>query len=125
MPVTSRPLAIRQAATAVRRRCIALIMATNLMANRLLGFIQAVIAGDAVLSRFQSRRVKSILRVIGARGGAAKLNHTVLKSMTQEDVRPLLLDTDNTGLVEFVDLLSLAACGSVELVALADDGCAV
>lgn len=79
-------------------------------------------AGDAVLRRFQSRRVKSILRVIGARGGAAKLNQTVLKSITQEEVRPLLFETDNTGLVGFVDLLSLEAVGgSAECGTLVDD----
>lgn len=78
-------------------------------------------AGEAVLSRFQSRRVKSILRVIGARGGAAKLNHTVLKSITQEDLRPLLFDTDNTGLVGLADLLSLDVVGSTELVEVAVD----
>jgi hypothetical protein len=32
--------------------------------------------------------VKSIFLVIGARGGAAKLNHTARSSITQEDVLP-------------------------------------
>lgn len=75
-------------------------MATNLIANRLLGFIHAVMAGDAVLKRFQSNRVKSIFLVIGARGGAAKLNQTIFNSITHDEARPLLLDTATTALFD-------------------------
>ncbi len=68
------------------------------MANLLLGFIHAVIAGDAVLRRFQSNRVKSIFRVMGARGGAAKLNQTIFNSITHDDTLPLLFETATTPL---------------------------
>lgn len=70
------------------------------MANRLLGFIHAVMAGDAVLSRFQSNRVKSIFLVMGALGGAAKLNQTIFNSITHDDARPLLFDTATTALFD-------------------------
>lgn len=53
-----------------------------------------------MLSRFQSNRVKSIFLVIGALGGAAKLNQTVFSSITQDETRPLLLDTATTPLFE-------------------------
>lgn len=39
--------------------------------------------------------------MIGTLGGAAKLNHTVFKSITHDDARPLLLDTAITVLVSF------------------------
>lgn len=48
---------MRQATIAVDLRYIVLNMCTIRIANLLLGFIQAFIAGDAVLSRFQSNRV--------------------------------------------------------------------
>ena len=58
------------------------------MANLLLGFIHAFIAGEAVLNKFQSSLVKSIFLVIGVLGGAAKLNHTVFNSITHDTVLP-------------------------------------
>lgn len=45
---------IRQATIAVDRRYIVRTICTILIASRLLGFIHAFIAGDAVLSKFQS-----------------------------------------------------------------------
>lgn len=46
---------MRQAATAVCLVWKVLMRATIFIAKRLLGFIQAVIAGAAVLNRFQSK----------------------------------------------------------------------
>jgi len=86
MPWTSNASAMRQATMAVDRLYILRTIRTTCFANLLLGFNHALIAGDAVLSRFQSNLVKSIFLVIGACGGAAKLNHTARSSMTQEDV---------------------------------------
>lgn len=142
---TSRASAIRHTTTAVRRLYIDLHIVIALMKNLLLGFIQALIADEAVLRRFQSSLkknyvignyrdcewylikwqatniswfqfklseesvslinmyaciythisskyiylVKSNFLVIGALGGAAKLNQTVLNSITQDDVFPL------------------------------------
>jgi hypothetical protein len=49
--------AIRHATVAVDLLYIVLTMCTTLIANLLLGFIHALIAGDAVLNRFQSNLV--------------------------------------------------------------------
>lgn len=54
MPCTSSASAIKQAMMAVDRLYMQRIMCTDRMANRLLGFIHALIAGEAVLSKFQS-----------------------------------------------------------------------
>lgn len=54
---TSNASAMRQATIAVDLRYIVLNICTIRIANLLLGFIQAFIAGDAVLNRFQSNRV--------------------------------------------------------------------
>lgn len=100
MPCISKPSAIKHAATAVLLKCHVFIIATNLIAILLLGFIHAVMAGDAVLNRFQSNRVKSIFLVMGARGGAAKLNQTIFSSITHDEARPLLFDTATTPLFD-------------------------
>lgn len=50
----SSAAAMRLAAVAVRRRACARYSATTRMPSRLHGFIHALMAGDAVLSRFQS-----------------------------------------------------------------------
>lgn len=65
-------------------------------------------AGDAVLNRFQSSRVKSIFRVMGARGGAAKLNQTIFNSITHDETRPLLFDT---AMMPLFDPLPDGGCG--------------
>lgn len=59
MRCPSNASAIKQATVAVDRRYIVRTICTILMARRLLGFIHAFIAGDAVLSKFQSN-LKSI-----------------------------------------------------------------
>ena len=57
--------------------------------NRSIGFNQASMDGLAVLSKFQSRYVKSILLEIGDLGGAAKLNQEVFNSTDPEAVECL------------------------------------
>ena len=57
--------------------------------KRSIGFNQASIDGLAVLSKFQSSFVKSILLEIGVLGGAAKLNHEVFNSTDPEAVECL------------------------------------
>lgn len=54
MRCPSNASAIKQATVAVDRRYIVRTMCTILIASRLLGFIHAFIAGDAVLNKFQS-----------------------------------------------------------------------
>ena len=88
IPCTSKASAMRQATIAVDLWYILLNMWTIRMANLLLGFIHAFIAGEAVLNKFQSSLVKSIFLVIGVLGGAAKLNHTVFNSITHDTVLP-------------------------------------
>ena len=51
-----------------------------------MGFNQASMDGLAVLSKFQSSFVKSILLEIGVLGGAAKLNQEVFNSTDPEAV---------------------------------------
>ncbi len=53
------------------------------------GFNQESMEGLAVLSKFQSNFVKSILREIGVLGGAAKLNQVVFNSTDPEAVECL------------------------------------
>ena len=54
-----------------------------------MGFNQASMDGLAVLSKFQSSFVKSILLEIGVLGGAAKLNQEVFNSTDPEAVECL------------------------------------
>lgn len=66
---------IRQATIAVDRRYIVRTMCTILIARRLLGFIHAFIAGDAVLSKFQSNLKNAfIISVIQSQEGAVNLS---------------------------------------------------
>lgn len=79
-------------------------------------------AGDAVLKRFQSNRVKSIFLVMGARGGAAKLNQTIFNSITHDDARPLLFDLFTT--TALFDPFADGGGGLVQLLALAPESLA-
>lgn len=57
IPWTSNASAMRQATIPVERLYILRTMWTTWIANLLLGFIHALIAGDAVLSKFQSNLI--------------------------------------------------------------------
>lgn len=65
IPWTSNASAMRQATMPVERLYILRIMWTTWIANLLLGFIHALIAGDAVLSKFQSNLTENnkIMRI--------------------------------------------------------------